>query len=373
MRRRSFFATPLAASLAAAQSAGGPAGAPVVHATGDGIPHSPHEYAQLLAKLTASGEVEPDDFSRGGIVQKLEERTAALLGKEAAVWMPTGTLANHMAVRRLAGTKRRVLVQAESHLFNDTGDCAQELSGLHLVPLGAGRATFGLDEVERAWSQSQQGRVATPIGAIQIETPVRRRLGERFDSEQMRAIAAWARDRKVGLHLDGARVFVESAYTKRPVKDYAVLFDTVYVSLYKYFNAASGAILAGPKDLIADMYHERRMFGGALQQAWPSAAVALHYLDGFEKDMSAAVQTSEAVIAELSSDPNFAVERIPNGTNIFRLKTPSVNAPVYQARLQVAGILARTPSQDTFAIQVNPTWARIRPQEIVARFRTALG
>ena len=69
---------------------------------------------------------------------------AALLGKEAAVWLPTGTLANHLAVRLLAGNRRRVLVQSESHLFNDCGDCAQTLSGLHLVPLASGRATFTL-------------------------------------------------------------------------------------------------------------------------------------------------------------------------------------------------------------------------------------
>ena len=96
-----------------------------MYAFGDGIPHTPEEYAQLLAGLTKSGAVPPDDYSRGGVVEKLEARVASLLGKEAAVWMPTGTLANHLAVRLLAGDRRRVLVQAESHLFNDCGDCAQ--------------------------------------------------------------------------------------------------------------------------------------------------------------------------------------------------------------------------------------------------------
>ena len=121
MQRRSFLAAPLGAfQLAAA--------APDrrVYAFGDGIPHSPEEYGRLLAGL----KIEPDDYSRGGVVEKLETRMAALLGKEAAVWMPTGTLANHFAVRLLAGSKRRVLVQAESHLFNDCGDCCQTLSGL---------------------------------------------------------------------------------------------------------------------------------------------------------------------------------------------------------------------------------------------------
>jgi threonine aldolase len=371
MKRRSFLAGPLTASVALQPAAAG--ADQLVYAYGDGIPHTPAEYAQLLASLTAKGELEPDDYSRGGIVEKLETRMAALLGKETAVWLPTGTLANHLAVRLLAGSKRRVLVQAESHLYNDCGDCAQTLSGLHLIPLAPGRAAFGLQEVERAAIDARSGRVETGIGAVQIETPVRRRSGERFDPEQMTRIAAWARERRVGLHLDGARIFIESVYTGRPVREYAALFDTVYVSLYKYFNAASGAILAGPKALLGDLYHARRMFGGGLNQVWPFAAVAHHYLDGFELAFAAARRASEEVIAKLSADASFGVERVPNGTNIFRLRAHDVNAPVYRTRLAEAGIMARTPAQDWFSIHVNPTWTRLPAAEIAARFRKALG
>jgi len=298
---------------------------------------------------------------------------ATLLGKEAAVWLPTGTLANHLAVRMLAGARRRVLVQSESHLFNDCGDCAQTLSGLHLVPLAAGKATFTLAEVERAANDALLGRVSTPVGAIQIETPVRRRQGERFDFEEAKKIAAWARARNIGLHLDGARLFLESVYTAQPVKSYTSLFDTVYVSLYKYFNAASGAILAGPKSLLADLYQTRRMFGGGLHAVWPFAAVALHYLDGFEQRFRTAKDTSETVITTLATDANFEIERIPNGTNIFRLRVNGVNAPIYQGRLDDAGITAQVPDGPWFTIQVNETWTRVPATEIIARFRKGLG
>lgn len=371
MRRRSFLVAPVAASLAA-QSPAADADQRI-YAYGDGVPHTPTEYAQLLLKASQSAGFEADDYSRGGVVEKLESRMAALLGKETAVWFPTGTLANHVALRLLAGARRRVLVQAESHIYNDSGDCAQTLSGFHLVPLARGKASFGIDDVERASSEAQLGRVATPIGAVAIETPVRRRAGERFDFDAMKRISGWARDRKVGLHLDGARLFIEEQYTGRTVKDYAALFDTVYVSLYKYFNAASGAILAGPKALLDDVYHTRRMFGGGLNQVWPVAAVALQYLDGFAKEFGAAKATGEAVIQALSADSNFMIERVPNGTNIFRLKVASVNAPVYRLRLEEAGISARTPANDQFTLQVNATWTRLPATEIAARFRKALG
>jgi threonine aldolase len=369
MRRRSFLGTSLAAFQVAAASHPQP-----VYAFGDGIPHTPEEYAQLLNRLTAGEAVQPDDYSRGGTVERLEARMAAILGKEAAVWLPTGTLANHLAVRFLAGNRRRVIVQAESHLYNDCGDCCQTLSGLNLIPLAPGKATFTLDEVERAANDAVMGRVLAPVGAIQIESPVRRRVGERFDFEQMKRISAWARSRGVGMHLDGARLFLECGYTGRSPKEYAALFDTVYVSVYKYFNAASGAILAGPKEMLANAYHPRRMFGGSLPHAWPYAAVALHYVEGFETRFRAAVETSEHVIALLAKDGSFAIERVPNGTNIFRLKAFNVNAPVYRDRLEGAGVYAPQPGQgDWFSLQVNETWRRAPAEELAARFRKALG
>src|SRR6266704_1958226 len=82
------------------------------------------------------------------------------------VWLPTGTLANHLAVRLLAGEKRRVLVQQECHLYNDCGDCCQTLSGLHMVPLAPGKATFTLEDVERERDRGASGRVSVPIGAM---------------------------------------------------------------------------------------------------------------------------------------------------------------------------------------------------------------
>src|SRR5436190_1283493 len=291
MRRRSFLVTPAAACLPGAQLR---AETPEqrIYAMGDGVPLQPADYARLLVALAP--KVEVDDYSRGGVVEKLESRMAALLGKEAAVWLPTGTLANHLAVRRLAKDKRRVLVQAESHLYKDCGDCAQSLSNLNLIPLAEGKATFTLDDVERASSDAQLGRVATPIGAIQIETPVRRKQGEMFDFREMQRISAWAKERRIGLHLDGARLLIESAYTGRAVKEYTSLFDTAYVSLYKYLNAGAGAILAGPKPLPSDLYHTRRMVGGGLPHVWPYAAVALHYRADFETTFRKARQTAEA-------------------------------------------------------------------------------
>ena len=143
----------------------------------DGLGLSPGEYARLLGEIVATRGICTDDYSCGGVVAELEAKMATLLGQEAAVFLPTGTLANHLAVRLLARTGRRVLVQAESHLWNDEGDCAQTLSGLTLVPLAPGRATVSLAEIQTAVAGAPGMRVAVPVGAISIETPVRRVAG----------------------------------------------------------------------------------------------------------------------------------------------------------------------------------------------------
>jgi threonine aldolase len=363
MRRRAFLSAPIFASATRVSLAD--TEVRQIQASGDGIHHTPAEYAALLQSIAPT--VEADDYSRGGVVAKLEASVATALGKETAVWISTGTLANHLAVRLLAADKRRVLVQEQCHLYNDCGDCCQTLSGLNLIPLAPGKATFTVDDLEREIERGTSGRVSVPIGAIQIESPVRRKSGEVFDFAEMRRISQWARNRGIGLHLDGARLYLASAYSGITVSEYAALFDTVYISMYKYFNAASGAILAGPKSLLENLSGARRMFGNGLPQVWPFAAIALHFFQGFPERYARAVATSERVIKALQSDPRFEVTRVPNGTNIFYLRVKGIDPQVFYKRAQQAGVVLPVHGSDRFTMSVNETWGRATAEEILAR------
>ena len=309
--------------------------------TGDGLNLSPLEYTQVLSRLTEKGTLKDDYYSLNGCVEEIEIKFAKLLGKEAAVFMPTGTLANHLAIRALAGDNKRVIVQQESHVYNDTGDAAQVLSNLNLIPLGADKAGFTAEDVNDVVKRTAGGRVAAKVGVISIESPVRRKQGEVFPFEQMKQIAAFAKTNDIKMHLDGARVFLASPYTGVTVSDYALLFDTVYISLYKYFNAASGAILAGPKNIIAPMYHTRRMFGSGLHQAWPFAAVANYYMDGFSDRFAKAVVISEEFIQKLKANPHFEITRINAGTNIFKISLKDLHAKTFIENLKSNGVIAR--------------------------------
>lgn len=343
-----------------------------VDLTGDGIPLTPSEYAELLGKLGARGAAVVDHYSLGGAVEALEKQFAALLGKETAVFMPSGTLANHLAVRALCGLKRRALVQEVSHLYNDSGDCAQQLSQLNLMPLAPGKASFAWEEAAAALDRAATGRVPAPVGAISIESPVRRLHHAMFDFDSMQRVTREARSRGIGLHLDGARLFVACAYSGRKPTDYTSMFDTVYVSLWKCFNAASGAVLAGPKALLSEMYHVRRMFGGNLWGAWPFAAVATHYADGYLDRLTAAVGVAEDVWKRLGSDTRFSIERVPNGTSGLRITPRVENLEAYRLRLETRGVTLPPAEDGGFWLRVNETMRGASADAIAEAFRSAL-
>ena len=345
-----------------------------VYLSGDGVPLSPAAFAALLADLAGRADVAADNYLLGGDIARFEQHWASLLGKETAVFMPSGTLANQLALRVLAGSKRRVIVPEMSHVYNDTGDACQTLSGLTLMPLAAGAATFTQQDVAAVLSRTASGRVATDVGAILIESPIRRLAGQMFDWEEAKRITAFARERGIGTHLDGARLFIASAYSGISPAEYAAPFDTVYVSLWKYFNCGIGAILAGPKRLLDNIFHVRRMFGGNLASGWPAAVVARHYMDGYLDRLRAAVRVSEEFYRAIAAQPKVRVMPIPNGTNLRRVSVSGVDFAALSKRLAAHNVhLPGAAPDGTLTLAVNETWTRSTGADLARAFTQALG
>jgi threonine aldolase len=362
----STLATPI---MAGAASAGPETASLQVNFSTEGLGLTPAEYAAQLQVVAAAGPLVPDNYSLGGAIEAMEQQFAAMLGKPAAMFLPTGTLANLVAVRTLAGGgDKRVLVQAESHLYNDSGDGAQSLAGLNLVPLAEGETGFTLEAVQRWLQRSNGGRVRTPVGVISIESPVRRRDHACFDPAEMARISAWARAQDIRLHLDGARLFNLPHHTGQSLPEITALFDTVYVSLWKHFNGTAGAILAGEKAFIEGLYHVRRMFGGALPQAWPQVALVPGHAATYLGDYAAAWRRADEVIARLEADGRYRARKLPDGSSRFFLAPVggARDAIAFRARAQGVRLPLAPPDATEFTLQVNPTLLRRPAEEIAA-------
>ena len=207
---------------------------------GDGEPQIPQSMVTRITGLLQSDKLQPDTYSIGGSVEMLETRIAKELGMEAAIWMPTGTLANQIALRHHCGTKSRIVLQEQSHIYHDEGDALVKLSGLNAIPLAYGQPYFSVDELRKALKEATSGRVLNPVGAVSIESPVRRQAGQVVPWNEMLSITNLCHEEGIPIHLDAARLYMMSAATGIDVKKYKLL---AFI-LSAMFAGAAGAVYA---------------------------------------------------------------------------------------------------------------------------------
>jgi threonine aldolase len=336
----------LASSRAQAQYASAPAPAPapvsdydtLVQLSGDALPRNPLAEPARLQALLDKHAKPVDGYLAGGAVLELEAKFSSLLGKEDTVFMPTGTLANHIALRLLCGEAKHALVQQESHVYRDESNTVTTLSGINLVPLAPGRAAPTLDEIAAAIERAEVGPYPIKVGAIALESPVRRAQGAGLSPALVADIARLARAKNIRLHLDGARLLLLSGMPGFGVQSYCAHFDTVYVSLYKYLGAPFGGVLSGPKPLMAKARELRHLFGGTIYHGWQAALPALDALEGAEKRYADVRAAGERLLAGLERTPGFKVQRIENGSNLALLEIAPSRLAGLDERLQRANV-----------------------------------
>ena len=155
-------------------------------------------------------------------------------------------------------------------------------------------------------------------------------------------------------------------HSRVSLREHAALFDTVYVSLWKHFNGASGAVLAGDATFIEGLFHERRMFGGSLPQAWPVVGFVSEFVDRYEDEYAKSWRAADELIALLARDGRFDVRKVPNGTSRFMLSISGVAPEVMAKRALRHDIVLPhvQPGASTLPMQVNPSILRMTPARI---------
>jgi threonine aldolase len=295
-----------------------PPATPIIKFYVDGEIFQPGDYLSELMKFNGSAPIGRDVYGRGGAVEQLEKKFAEITGKEKAIFMPTGTMANQLAIAVLSGENTKVFVQDTSHVYRDEADAAQSVFQKRLVPLGMGQAFFTAKELQEAIEKLPEEEVfQSGIGAVSIENPVRRMEGRFVPLEEIKKISDYCRSKNIPLHMDGARIFMASAWTGVSIKEWSSYFNTVYISLYKYLGASGGAILCGDKVVIDKMPHLIKIHGGAMFGNWTNAAMALNRLEGMETRLQEAIKKSAPLFDALNKLPGINITAIPGGTNIY--------------------------------------------------------
>lgn len=288
---------------------------------GDGEMFEPSAYIAQLHKINSSKTISADMYGKRGAVAELEKKFQDLTGKEKAVFMPTGTLANQLAIFVLSGENTKVFVQETSHVFRDEADAAQSIFNKRLIPLAKEETYFTADQLKAEIDYHNKGEVfKSGMGVVSIENPVRRADGRMIPMEEIRKIHEFCRTQNLKLHLDGARLFMASAWSGITIKEYASYFDTVYISLYKYLGAGAGAVLCGEKPVIDKMEHLIKVHGGTMFSNWANAAMALDRLESFESRLLKAIKESEKIFTALNRIKGLKVSPLTGGTNIYSFK-----------------------------------------------------
>jgi threonine aldolase len=286
----------------------------------DGLSLSPGEYLSKLQEINTLKPIAPDFYGNGGATQLLEEEFAKITGKEKAIYLPSGTMANQLAISLLNGNNTKVIVPENSHVYRDEADAAQSVHGKRLVPVGEGKPHFDLSDLKSTIDHINSNEVfKSGLGTVVIENPIRRADGTFVPIDTIKEISKYCKENNYKMHLDGARLHLASAFSTVSISEYASYFDTVYISLYKYLNATGGAILCGDAKIIDSISHQIKIHGGTVFQSWNNTSMALHYLNGIDQRWNQVVKTSQKLVSELNTIDGISIVNLKNGTNIYDL------------------------------------------------------
>jgi threonine aldolase len=337
-----------------------PAGEPVVKFYGDGESFDGPAYWEQLQLANSIQPIKVDRYGSGGAVQDLQNKMATITGKEKAIYMPSGTMANQLAIAVLSGENTKVFVQDTSHVYRDEADAAQSVFNKRLVPLAKNQTYFTADELKQAIENLGNEEVfKSGIGCVSIENPVRRTDERMVPLEEIKKISAYCRSNNLKLHLDGARIYMAAAWSGISIKEYASYFDTVYISLYKYLGASGGAILCGDKTVIDKMPHLIKIHGGNMYGNWLNAAMAVHRMQGIEERLQQAILRSAEIFESVNKINGVRISALDGGTNIYEMRLPKDTDVQKLAEKLSAGygirIIPRTDANGTIRITINET------------------
>ena len=230
-----------------------------------------------MRKVMAEAEVGDDVYGEDPTMNALQEKVAKLLGKESAIFVPTGTMANQLAIKAHTQPGDEVIIEATSHAYSFEGGGGAALSGVQCYTLRGERGILDASQIESAIRPSDHHYAITRL--ISIENTHNRGGGSIYPIEKMRDIYQLTKSKGLMVHLDGARLWNASVAKGIRLHQYAQYADSVSVCLSKGLGAPVGSLVTGSKTFIDRVHRFRKMFGGGMRQAGILAAAGIHAID----------------------------------------------------------------------------------------------
>jgi len=321
---------------------------------------------EVMAHAVVGDDVLGDDPT----VRELEQRTAALLGKEAAVFVPSGTMANQLAIRSLTRPGDAILLDANAHIYCYEAGAPAALAGVQVSLLDGARGQFTAAQLEAALPPRDDH--FAPPSLVCIENTHNRGGGSVWPLEQIESVTAAARGHGLSLHLDGARLWNASAASGISEAEYASHFDTVSVCFSKGLGAPVGSILAGTADVIAKARFYRKQQGGAMRQVGIIAAAARHALEHNRSRLADDHANGRALANGLAKLPGLEVDAAGVETNMVFIGTGDRDAGALAKRLEELGVRLLDTGPHTLRAVTNLTVSAEEVGQALTAFEQAL-
>ena len=292
-----------------------------------------------MRRAMAAAPVGDDQYGEDPSVNRLQEQIADLLGKEAALFVPSGTMANQIGLKVLTRPGDEVVLGHEAHMVWHESGAGAANSGVQFAPVGRG-GLFTAADLTAAYKPAGH-IVFPPTTLVAVENTHNRGGGVVFPQGDAAAVCQAARALGMARYLDGARLFNAAAASGTSLADLAAPFDLVSVALSKGLGCPVGSVLAGRRDDIARAHRARRMFGGAMRQAGILAAAGLWALDHNLERLAEDHVNARLIAERLAELPGVELDLATVQSNIviFHMRPGAADAATIVARAAEAGVL----------------------------------
>jgi threonine aldolase len=291
------------------------------------------------AMKAAMMEAEVGDEQHGDdpTVHALCDKMAALMGKEAAMFLPSGTMCNVIAILTHCKKGDEVLAHETSHILHSEGGTHAALTGVQILPLQGARGQFTADAVRAAIRA--KSRYAPPQQLLEVEQTANIGGGTVWSLQQLTEVTDVAREQGWNTHMDGARLMNACVASGVAPADMVAGFDSVWLDFTKGMGAPLGAVLCGSNEFIGQAWRWKQRLGGSMRQAGMCAAAAIYSLDHHVERLAEDHANAKALARGLRQIPGLIVEEPETNLVFFDIAATSISLDTFQDQMRAQGIM----------------------------------